>query len=155
MPKVDKPVLGTRQCPDCGEGGSIHLAAGKRGSLYQRCGCGCRQENGRMMQSRFYYEADWRPDCKPAAPANVYPLEEYREKLAALHERNRAAVGQPDRESQQSREVAPVSETGNEPVTKPDFIPEEKPEAEPENSKKGLIWLGAGLGLIAAIVGAA
>ncbi len=82
MATQNKPVLGYRYCPICDERGTIHQAGGKRSSsLYQRCGCGCLQGNGKWMQSQFWYETEWLEGLRPEMPVNVYPEEKYQERF--------------------------------------------------------------------------
>jgi len=90
MAVKNKPVLGYRGCPDCGKRGTIHQGAGQWRRLYQRnCDCKYLSSDGKMAQSRFWYETEWLPGLKPEIPpANIYSQEEYRAELASLVDRN-------------------------------------------------------------------
>ena len=113
MSKDPKPVLGYIHCPDCGERGTVHQAAGKRHHLYKRCGCGCDQRNGKKVQSVLWYDTEWIPELKPEdPPAGIYEFAEYQEKIGSN----------------------PVSDTGADPV-KPGAAEEsEAAPAKPEEA---------------------
>lgn len=145
MATQNKPVLGYRQCPDCGKRGTIHQAGGRRACLYQRCGCGCDQRNGRMVQSRFWHETEWLDGMKPeTAPEAVYPEAEFRALLDA-----EPAVGQTDRAS-----------TGPEAEAVTDFDPEADREVagqqtgEEQKPTGAMPWVLGGLAVaVAAVMG--
>ncbi|MBC54108.1 MAG: hypothetical protein CMQ34_09790 [Gammaproteobacteria bacterium] len=139
MATQNKAVLGYIQCADCGERGSVHAAAGRRNQLYKRCGCGCDQRNGAVVQSRLWYETEWLDGMKPEkAPAQVQAPEDY--------------SGQVDRIDQQPRGVAADDETGQQT----EIRPESKPENEPDQpDKTGLWWLAGGVAALAVLVGRA
>lgn len=145
-----KPVLGYIQCGDCGERGTVHESAGRRaGYLYKRCGCGCDQRNGKMVQSVLWYEAQWLDVDQlpegvelPNKPPNVYDLDEYQERRGGVPEK---AESDPEAESigQETSETA-EAEAANEPDFEPEEaenIPETEPVVKPKksNTKK---WLG-------------
>lgn len=151
MATQNKPVLGYRPCPDCGERGTIHQAGGRRGSLYQRCGCGCDQRNGRMVQSRFWYETEWLPGLQPEAPpASVYPEAEFREKVASESGQDAGQVDRPDRADSGFQE-------NENPGQQTDFGPELDRDRDGDRSNKPIgqkkWWLlAAAGGLVVALL---
>lgn len=156
MPATNNPTLGYRDCPDCGERGSIHQAKGKNRHLYQR-GCDCKsvQSNGKMVQSRLWFETQWLPDLQPAEPpADIYDREQYLAKLQDVANRNsRLVTGQPIPANQDKPE--PVAELEAAPAqpelteTEADFDqdPDQDPTEKPGKKSNGL---GAALALLAA-----
>lgn len=60
-----RPVVGTFTCPVCSELATVHqYAAGakaKAGLLYVRCGCGCDQRTGAVVQSQIRRDIEPRP----------------------------------------------------------------------------------------------
>lgn len=153
MATQNKPLLGYRQCPDCGERGSIHQAAGTRRQLYQRCGCGCVQSNGKLIQSRFWYETQWQHGLKPEQPpAVIYDQEEYLVKLREAVARSQATLpGQQAAPLPAQAEQVQVIEEAEESGQQADFIPADDPGADPAQpvKKSGGKWLLvlAGLGI--------
>lgn len=154
-----KPVLGYRLCPDCGERGTIHQAGGRRGSLYQRCGCGCVQSNGPLVQSRMWYETDWLPDLKPdPAPAKVLDPEQYQQQLLGWLSRNGLQAGQIDRPDRAAPEFQPGTESGQQTDSGPDSgRPIDRDEPVKTGRKKGalLLALAAVSGLVVVVLRAA
>lgn len=147
MATKNNPVLGYRQCPDCGQRGSIHQIAGSRNQLYQRCGCGCVQPNGPFIQSRFWYETVWQGEA-PGMPAMVLPEAEYKRELARVAAMNTALC--PSRDDQGGQE-----DQGQEPEPAPVDDPAPAPIDPVPGEKKGggfgvVLALGAGL-LVAAL----
>lgn len=145
MATINKPVLGYIQCDDCGERGSIHQAAGRRKQLYQRCGCGCVQSNGKLVQSRMWYDTEWLHDLKPdSPPLEIYTQAEYSQALADSIARR------------SGRQLPPVNrpKPANKPANKPDFVPDDdKKPADIGDKKTGLYWLAGGVAVLAAMVG--
>lgn len=147
MSTVNKPVIGYRECPDCGERQSIHLAGGKRHQLYGRCECGCVQSNGKVVQSRLWYETDWIEGMKPEMPPAVMPRHDYEAALVKVAERNGAkSIGQTDRPGDLPGDGD--ADLGD------DFVPggpgDDKPIDQP-GKKGGLLMLVVvGIGLLAA-----
>lgn len=110
-----KPVLGYVQCPDCGERGSVHKAAGNRSAyLYKRCGCGCDQRNGPAVQSFLWYETEWLPDLRPDSPPNICTEQNYE----AL--RDSRVMPQVNSDAAPNADNNPESESGAEPGTEAD-----------------------------------
>lgn len=137
MSTKNKAVLGYIQCGDCGERGSVHVAAGRRNQLYKRCGCGCDQRNGKVVQSRLWYDTQWLQDMKPeAAPARVMSSEEY--------------FGKIDRADRADSGVDDSGEVGLQTEIKPDIKPENDADTR---DKSGLFWLAGGVAMLAALVG--
>lgn len=157
MATKNKPVLGYRHCPDCGQRATIHQAGGRRGSLYQRCGCGCVQSNGPLIQSRMYYETEWLDGLKPASPPDrVMDLASYqaaRITNAALIPLNPVNAGQNDREKPSDSAKKDEDNAGQQT----DFRPGEATAGAADNNakpttKKGLVLVllaGAGVALAA------
>lgn len=137
MATKNKPVIGYRQCPDCGDRGTVHQAGGRRGSLYQRCGCGCDQRNGKLIQSRLFFETEFLDGLEPDLGDAIYSRDDY---LAKTGIENAAPVDQLDHETQGlgADTVADVEAVNIDRETGQD--------SDQETSGKGALWLvGAGL----------
>lgn len=147
-----KPVLGYRHCDICQERGTIHQAGGKRtGSLYQRCGCGCLQGNGKWMQSRFWYETEWlHPDQLPERvelpekPRTVVSEEEYQARFGA--------ASKPDDTGEETVPESGGGDTPEEEAKAPGSDGDPAPgEPEAESKGRGKLWLVASGLLVGAL----
>ena len=158
MTAINKPVVGYRQCDDCGQRATVHQAAGRRRQLYQRCGCGCVQANGKYKQSELWFETDWLDGMKPEeSPAAIYTQDEYLQEMDAMVQR-KLAKRKPvsaDRKDQSASGLQPDPETGHKPEVKPDLDRDPEPDDTGKTDKSGLYWLAGGLTLLAAMVGRA
>lgn len=152
MATKNNPVIGYRECPDCGQRGSVHKVGGSRNQLYQRCGCGCVQSNGPLVQSRFWYETKWLDDGAPVMPPMVLERAEYEKEIARVAASNFERVpSRGDRGDLESKGVA-------------DELPDDFEPAAPvangpigQTKKKGgglFIIATIGAGIIAIAMGA-
>jgi len=156
MAIVNREVRGYRLCGICGKRGSVHLARGRRRSLYQRnCDCGCQQGNGAVFQSMLWYETEWLEGLKPEyPPANAMDSETYRslkngdtEQLADT----KPEAGQVDGQAPVNKEPSPVKEPDFDPVNEPE-LDQDLDQESSVKSTKTVWWLVAAAGILTAIV---
>tara|TARA_R110001599_G_scaffold287356_2_gene489899 strand:+ start:1403 stop:1846 length:444 start_codon:yes stop_codon:yes gene_type:complete len=142
MAKVDNPVLGTIDCPDCGGVASVkQVRRGKGRFLYSNCGsCGTDQRNGLKVQERLFFGTSWREGVDVIKPPCIAHLE--KEPLGSSE-----SVVQPNEVSVDAGLVEKVIEQEIEP--KP---VKKQPSEQPTNNRKGGLFMGL---LLALSLGAA
>lgn len=134
--KDPKPVLGYFNCKECGERATVHQAGRRGHHLYKRCGCGCDQRVGDLVQSVLYYETAWIEGMKPEPPGNVLDFDAYRSQYGSVDLTVSNTVSEPENTGDVAEsEAAPASDSET------DFNPDREGSIpdKPKRKKSGFL----------------